>query len=94
MGILLLEQGSYSFKLFKFHDLPKFFMTIGLAATLKISLLLGHFSDLTQYNRQLWCPQKCVQFALFNHLSLSYIVLALTSAATNLTDIALIFRDN
>ena len=29
-------------------------------------------------------------FALFNHLSLSYIVLALTSAATNLADIALI----
>ena len=86
MGILPLEQGSYSFELLKFHDFPKFFMTIGLAATLKISLLLGHFSDLTQYNRQLWCPQKCVPFALFNNLSLSYIILALTSAATNLTD--------
>ena len=31
-----------------------------------------------------------MSFALFNHLSLSYVVLALTSAATNLTDIALI----
>ena len=33
------------------------------------------------------------KFALLNHLSLCYIVLALTSAGANLTDIALNFHD-
>ena len=34
--------------------------------------------DLTQFNRhKLWCLPKCVPF---NYLSLSYIILALTSA--------------
>ena len=97
MGILPLERGSYSFELFKFPDfaLPsQVFHDHRFSRHIKNFLSYRAFFDLTQYNRQLWCPQKCVPFAPFNHLSLSYIVLALTSEATNLTDIALMFHDN
>ena len=46
---------------------------------------LGVFFDLKQFNRhRLWCLPKCMPFALFNYSSLSYIVLALSSAVTKL----------
>ena len=49
------------------------------------------FLDLTQFNRhKLWCPLKSMSF---NDTSLSYIVLTLTSAVSNLSDITLIFHD-
>ena len=65
-----------------------FSMTLGLAATfykfLKL-LCFRVFLDHTQFKRhKLWCPPKGVPFALFNHISLSYIVRALSSAVTNL----------
>ena len=55
---------------------------------------LGVFFDLKQFNRhKLWCPPKCVPFALFNYSSLSYIVLALSSAVTKQSNKTLIFHD-
>ena len=42
---------------------------------------------------KLWCPPNCVPFALFNYSSLSYIVLALSSAVTKLPNKTLIFHD-
>ena len=53
------------------------------------------FLDLKQFNRhKLWCPSKCVPFALFSYFSLFYIVLALSSAATSLSNKILIFHDS
>ena len=53
------------------------------------------FLDLKQFNRhKLWCPPKCLPFVLFNHSSLFYIVLALSSAVTNLSNKILIFHDS
>ena len=52
------------------------------------------FFDLTQFNRnKLWYSPKCVSFVLFNYSSLSYIILALSSAVTNLPNKTLIFHD-
>ena len=49
------------------------------------------FFDLTQFNRQkLWCPLKSMPF---NYSSQSYIVLSLTSAVSNPSDITLTFHD-
>ena len=73
---------------YKFHDLYKFSMTSGLVVTFKTFHnfpSLGVFFDLKQFNRhRLWCLPKCMPFALFNYSSLSYIVLALSSAVTKL----------
>ena len=44
-------------------------------------------------NCKLWCSPKRLPFALFDYTSLSYMVLALTSAVTTLPNIALIFDD-
>ena len=80
-----------------FHDLFKFSMKPGLVVTLKNFHnfpSLGVFFDLKQFNRhKLWCPPKCVPFALFNYSSLSYIVLALSSAVTKQSNKTLIFHD-
>ena len=52
------------------------------------------FFYLKQFNRnKLWYPPKCVPFALFNYPSLSYVILALLSAVTNLPNKTLIFHD-
>ena len=99
-------QGSHSFDLFKFNNLFKFSKTLGLAVTLKIFSdfpCVRVFLDPKQFNRhklwsyeyiyKLWCPPKCVPFALFNQFSLFYIVLALSSAVTKLSNKTLIFHD-
>ena len=50
--------------------------------------------DLKEFNRhRRTCSQKCVQFALFNYSSLSYIVFALSPAVTNLSNKSLIPHD-
>ena len=60
----------------------------------KLSLILSYFVDLKQFKRKkLWCPLKCVTFVLFNYSSLSYIILALSSAGTNLPNKTLIIHD-
>lgn len=69
-------QGSYSFELFKFHDF--FLVTLGLAVTLQNFPSFRVFFDLKQFTL------KCMPFALFNYFSVSYFVLALSSAVTNL----------
>ena len=80
-----------------FHDLFKFSMKSGLVVTFKnfhSFPSLGVFFDLKQFNRhKLWCPPKCVPFALFNYSSLSYIALALSSAVTKQSNKTLIFLD-
>ena len=80
-----------------FKDLFKFSVTLGLAVTFGNFQNLPSFRvffDLTQLKRnELWRPAKCVLLALFNNSSLSHIVLALTSAATNLQNITNIFPD-
>ena len=80
-----------------YQDLFELSVTLGLAVTFGNFQNLPSFRvvfDLTQLKRnKLWCPTKCVKFALFNNSSLSYIVLALTSAATNLQNITNIFPD-
>ena len=75
-----------------------FSITLGLAVTVekifKTFLDLEYFVDLKQFNRKkLWHPQKCVTFVLFNYSSLSYIILALSSAVTNLPNKTLIIHD-
>ena len=69
-------------------------MSLGLAVIFEYFQKLPCFRvffDLTQFNRQkLWCPLKSM---LFNYSSLSYIVLPLTSAVSNLSDITLTFHD-
>ena len=45
------------------------------------------------YRNKLWYPPKCLPFVLFNYPSLSYIILALSSAVTNLPNKTLIFHD-
>ena len=80
-----------------FHDLFKFSKTLGLAVTFKRFKNFPCFRgslDLKQFNRhKLWCPSQCVPFALVNYSSLSYIVLALSSAVTYLSNKTLIFHD-
>ena len=78
-----------------FNDLFKFSKTSGLVVTFKKFqnfLCFGVFFDLKQFNRNKLSP-KSVPFALFNYSSLSYIVLALSSAVTKLPNKTLIFHD-
>ena len=91
---------SYLFELFKFydffHDLFKFSKTLGLAVTFKNFKNFPYFRvflDFKEFNRHKLRPPKCVPFALFNHSSLSYVVLALSPAVTNLSNRTLIFHD-
>ena len=93
----------YSFELFKFHDffhdLFQFSMALVLAFTFKNFQNYSCFGDIFTYviqlNRhKLWCPTKCASFTLFNYVSLSYFVLALTSTVTNLPNIILQFSMN
>ena len=98
--VTIFIQGLYSFELFKFHDffhdLFQFSMALVLAFTFKNILVFGDiFTYVIQLNRhKLWCPTKCASFALFNYVSLSYFVLALTSTVTNLPNIILQFSMN
>ena len=73
----------YSFS-FHFQKFSKLFL-----------FLVIFFTYVIQLNRhKLWCPTKCASFALFNYVSLSYFVLALTSTVTNLPNIILQFSMN
>ena len=69
-----------------FHDLLKLSETLGFHWHFQKCLdfpFFRVFLDLKQFNRhKLWCPPKCVPFALFNHFSLSYIVLTYLSNRT------------
>ena len=80
-----------------FHDLFKFSKTLGLAVSFKNFKKFPCFRvfyDLKQFNRyKLWCLPKYMPFALFNYPSLSYIVLALSSALTHLSNKTLILHD-
>ena len=100
------KQGSYFFEFFKFLDFPWLFPCPFLLFDdhrfschfLKLWKLLvtcfSIFLALKQFNRnKLWYPPKCVPFALFNYPSLSYVILALLSAVTNLPNKTLIFHD-
>ena len=91
------KQGSYFFEFLKFLDFPWLFPCPFLLFDdhrfschfLKLWKLLvtcfSIFLALKQFNRnKLWYPPKCVLFALFNYSSLSYVILALSSAVTNL----------
>ena len=71
-------------------------MTLGLAVTFEnfqTFTCLSIFLSLNSSTETTWCPPKCVPFAPFNYSSLSYIILALSSAATNLPNKTLIFHD-
>ena len=80
-----------------FNDLFKFSKTLSFVVTFENCQnfpCLGLCFDLKQFKRnKLWCPPKCVPFALFNYSSLSYLVLGLSSAVTKLPNKALIFHD-
>ena len=99
-------QVSYSLELFKFHDFPwRFLWPFQVFKDLRFSCQFQKiknfpcfrvFLDLKQFNRhKRWCPPQCVPFALFNYSSLSYSVLALSSAVTYnyLLNKTLIFHD-
>ena len=77
-----------------FLDLFKFCKALGhFQKFSKLSLFWSIF-DLKQLNRhKLWWPPKCLPFGQFNYSSLSYIVLALSSAVTKLPNKTLIFHD-
>ena len=72
-------------------------MTLSLAVTFKNFqnfTCLSIFFYFTQLNRnKLWYPPNCMLFAQFNHSTLSYIILALSSVETNLPNKTLIFHD-
>ena len=72
-------------------------MTLGLAVTFENFQNFTCFSiffDLKQLNRnKLWYPPNCTSFTLFNCSSLSCIILALSSAVTNLPNKTLISHD-
>ena len=101
-----LFQGSFSFELFKFHKFSWLFLQpfqVFLGMTLGFTVIWENlqkfffcfkvFFDLKRFNRnKLRCSPKREQFALLNYYSLSYIVLALSSAVTNLSKITLIFH--
>ena len=56
--------------------------------------MFQHIFYLKQINRnKLWYPTECVPFALFNYSTFSYVILALSSAVTNLPNKTLIFHD-
>ena len=86
-------EGPYSFELLKFHDffhhLFTFSMTLCFAVTFKNVQNIPCFRVFFALNSstdKLWCPPKCVSFALFNYSTLSYIDLALSSAVTNVAN--------
>ena len=100
------KQGLYFFEFFKFLDFLWLFPCPFLLFDdhrfschfLKLWKLLvtcfSIFLALKQFNRnKLWYPPKCVPFTLFNYSSLSCVILALSSAVTNLPNKTLIFRD-
>ena len=65
-------------------------------AVIVLAYIYTHiFFYLKQFNRnRLWNQPKCLRFALFNHSSLlSYVILVLSSAVTNLPNKTLIFHD-
>ena len=72
-------------------------MTLDLAVTFYkfLKLLCSRvFSDLKQFNRhKLWYSPKCVPLALFYHFAITYFVLAMSSAVTNLPNKTSIFYD-
>ena len=77
-----------------FHDLVSFSKLAVIFKNLKNFPCFRVFLDLKQFNGyELWCPPKYVPFALFNYSSLSYIVLALSSSVTDLSNTDLIFHD-
>ena len=80
-----------------FHDLFQVFQDLRFSCqyqTFKTFTCFRAFFDLKQFNRhKLWRSLKCVPFTLLNYSSLSYIVLALSSAVTNLSNKTLIFHD-
>ena len=80
-----------------FRDLFTFSMTLSLAVTFKNVQNFPCFKvffDLKWFNRhKLWCPPKYVPFALFNYSTLSYIVLALSFALSNVANKKLNFHD-
>ena len=77
-----------------FHDLFKFFKTLGLAVRFKIKTFtcFRAFFDLKQFNRHKVCRSpKCVSFTLLNYSSLSHIFLPLSTAVNNLSNKTLSF---
>ena len=66
-----------------FSIFPGPYVKLSVKKNSKNFLVLEHFFDLNRHH--LWRPPKCMPFALFNDSSLSYIVLALSSAGTNLS---------
>ena len=91
-----IKTGFFKFPDF-FHDLFEFSTSLGLAVIFENFQNFTCFSiffDLKQFNRnKLWYPPKCVPFTLFNYSSLSCVILALSSAVTNLPNKPLIFHD-
>ena len=91
-----IKTGFFKFPDF-FHDLFYFSTSLGLAVIFENFQNFTCFSiffDLKQFNRnKLWYPPKCVPFTLFNYSSLSCVILALSSAVTNLPNKTLIFHD-
>ena len=96
-------QGSYSFELFKFHYFPWLFpWPFQVFQDLRISCQFQKFKtftcfraffDLKKFNRhKLWRSPKCLLFTLLNYSSLSYNVLAFSSAVNNLSTWTLIFH--
>ena len=94
-------QGSYSFELFNsqdfFHDLFRFFKTLGLVVSFKtlqnfpyfgVFLTIKSSTDTNSGVHQNACRLRCL---IFNS-SLSYIDLALSYAETKLTKKTLIFH--
>ena len=88
------------FVLFRVLQIPRlsmtFSMTLGLAVTFKNFQNFTRFSIFFTINSstdELWYPPKCTPFAPFHYSSLSYIILALSSAAKNLSNKTLIFHD-
>ena len=78
------------FVLFKALQIPWISMPF---LTFQDLFLLRVFLDLKQFIRhKLWCPPKCVPFALFNHFSLSYSP-CLVIGRTNLSNKTLMFHD-
>ena len=97
-------QGSYSFALFKSHNFPWLFpWPFQVFQDLRFSCQFQKFQTCTwfraffwleQSNRhKLWRSPKHMLFNLLNYSSLSYIVLAFSSAVNNLSNRTLIFHD-
>ena len=84
------------FVLFRVLQFPWLSMTLGLAVTFEnfqTFTCLSIFLSLNSSTETTWSPPKCAPFAPFNYFSLSYIILALSSAVTYLPNKTLIFHD-